>query len=668
MSRPFSSSMDTSINKGNAIDLKPLQNYTGNLYKIRSGPNLPDTKLVSKVCPKKIFSDKERLYEENINLKQMYNYINDENIRLKTKILQLEKCIEHPKQQENLVSVNTKPTHLIESLKQSIRDLKTEIKAKDKEIEDMKRYVRYTKMQELEGENMQYSNECMRLKRIIDELLEEKGIIHGGLNAYEKLKLENEEFRKSISNLKESDKAKGIKIEELSEKVRELGKIINVEDKQENHKVNSSEQVILIKPQDEEKSKKVQIQDGNQKKDRDVEEEKEKQRILEKNIEELKGENLKLKQALERQNEVAIEKTQEIEDLRLLLIEKEQVIESSNLQESFSMDKKQTISVQCHAFCEKVKEYLLKNAIDSKQWVKSISSNDIVSKNDLVQALDQDDILVTDFEVEAFMEHYGENDDQILSTVLVDLFFGCEKEVLTLDEIFEVLKAKSTYYGLKSLKSLLDSSLGDDEITEESIKKLFSQGIFDLGSLDHVKMLCEYFLNYGNVVKEKFVEMFEEKFEGWTTLKKTEIEGIVRRFQGLLFDNYEVLISRMQEKTRYQSYMQMTDFIQELKINGLINSSSEETCAKAISYFYSKSIKKIHYLQILNAFYDGNVDEGFMRYFNLVTGFDELKRSQTSFWISETNRSIEKILEESHSPIEVYTLTCDDKSATDHMA
>jgi predicted RNase H-like nuclease (RuvC/YqgF family) len=135
----------------------------------------------------------------------MYNYINDENIKLKTKILQLEKCIEQPKQQENMNSVNAKPTHLIESLKQSIRDLKTEIKAKDKEIEDMKRYVRYTKMQELEGENMQYSNECMRLKRIIDELLEEKGIIPGGLNAYEKLKLENEEFRKSISNLKESN-------------------------------------------------------------------------------------------------------------------------------------------------------------------------------------------------------------------------------------------------------------------------------------------------------------------------------------------------------------------------------------------------------------------------------------------------------------------------------
>lgn len=667
MSRPFSSSKDTSINKGNAIDLKPLQNYTGNLYKIRSGPNLPDMKFISKVCPKKIFSDKERLYEENINLKQMYNYINDENIKLKTKILQLEKCIEQPKQQENINSINAKPTHLIESLKQSIRDLKTEIKAKDKEIDDMKRYVRYTKMQELEGENMQYSNECMRLKRIIDELLEEKGIIPGGLNAYEKLKLENEEFRKSISNLKESDKAKGIKIEELSGKVRELGKIMNVEDKQKNHKASSSEQIMMVKPQDEENYKKIQIHDGDQEKDRDIGEEKEKQKILEENIEELKGENSKLKLALERQNQAILEKSQEIEDLRLLLIEKEQVIENSNMQESFNMDKKQTISVQCHSFCEKVKEYLLKNAIDSKQWVKTISSKDIISKNDLVQALDQDDILVTDFEVEAFMEHYGENDDQILSSVLVDLFFGCEKEVLTLDEIFEVLKAKSTYYGLKSLKSLLDSSLGNDEITEESIKKLFSQGIFDLGSLEHAKVLCEYFLKQGNVMKDQFVEMFEEKFDGWITLKKTEIEGIVRRFQGLLFDNYEVLMSRLQEKTRYQSYMQMTDFIQELKINGLINSSSEETCAKAISYFYSKSVKKIHYLQIITAFYDGNVDEGFMRYFNLVTGIDELKRSQTSFWISETNRSVEKILEDSHSPIDVYTLTCDDKSATDHI-
>lgn len=45
----------------------------------------------SRILPKKIHQDKERLYSETLQLKQSVNDLTEENIRLKTKISILEK-------------------------------------------------------------------------------------------------------------------------------------------------------------------------------------------------------------------------------------------------------------------------------------------------------------------------------------------------------------------------------------------------------------------------------------------------------------------------------------------------------------------------------------------------------------------------------------------------
>ena len=45
----------------------------------------------SRILPKKIHQDKERLYSETLQLKQSLNDLTEENIRLKTKISILEK-------------------------------------------------------------------------------------------------------------------------------------------------------------------------------------------------------------------------------------------------------------------------------------------------------------------------------------------------------------------------------------------------------------------------------------------------------------------------------------------------------------------------------------------------------------------------------------------------
>ncbi|OMJ71739.1 hypothetical protein SteCoe_29957 [Stentor coeruleus] len=640
------------MSKGNAVDLKPIPNNSGNLYKIRSGPILPDTRHSSKLCPKKIASDKERLYEENINLKQMYNYINDENIKLKTRILQLEKNADQLKQQDPGTSTNSKPTHLLENLKQNIRDLKTEIKEKNKEIDDLKRYVKYTKLQELEGECLQYSNECIRLKMIIDELLLDKGITPRGIEVYEKLKQENEEFRKGIDILRENDKVKDIQIGELSARVRELGESLQKSEEKSKRILDNSSREYEENDKDkedyDEDSRVEKVQDDGFEIDKKSVNDKESDSQTEKEIVELKEENSKLKQALNKTNNSLLEKNQEIEDLRLLITEKDQIIENSLLEDNYESNSNKSINLHSQALCGKIKAYLIEKSLNPKAWVKSISSEDIISKINLIKAFDNYGLIVTDIEINAFMQEYGENDDQILASVIIETLEIQEKEEVSLDDIFEILKVKSTFYALKNLKLHLESSFKSDEILGYHIEEFFSQGIYDLADPIQIEILCEYFLcNKHFVKKEEFITKFEEKFEGWTSLRKSEIEGIIRRFQGLLFDSSDILLCRLNEKTHNQGFIQMNDFIHELKISEIISSSSEETCAKALIYYYSKSLKKVPYLQIINTLYDETVDEDFIKYFDISTENDDLKRSYKSFWVSETLISTDNALEDS---------------------
>ncbi|OMJ85089.1 hypothetical protein SteCoe_13676 [Stentor coeruleus] len=652
MQRTSNNFQNLPISKGNIIDLKPMPNNSGNLYKIRSGPILSDTRYSSKLCPKKITSDKERLYEENINLKQMYNYINDENIKLKTRILQLEKNTDQLKLQDPSTFTNSKPTHLLESLKQNIRDLKTEIKIKNKEIDDLKRYVKYTKLQELEGECLQYNNECIRLKRIIDELLTDKGITPGGREVYEKLKQENEEFRKGIDFLRENDKVKDMQIGELSARVRELGESLQKSEGKSKRTFNSSSREHEGKENDkgeyDEDNCIERVQDDDFDAEKKSLNDKENDNLAEKEIEELKEENSKLKQALNNTNNSLLEKNQEIEDLRLLITEKDQIIENSLLQDNYESNSNKSINLHSQALCQKIKTYLINKSLDSKTWIKSISTEDIISKKNLIKTFDNHGLKITDIEIDAFMQEYGENDDQILASVIFEALETQQNEVFNIDDIFEILKVKSTYYALKNLRLFLESSLKNDEILEYHIEEFFSQGIYDLGNPIQIEVLCEYFLRGRNSVKkEEFITMFEEKFEGWTSLRKTEIEGIARRFQGLLFDSSDMLVCRLNEKTRNQSFIQMNEFIYELKVSEIISSSSEETCAKALIYYYSKSLKKVPYLHIINTLYDGAIDEDFIKYYEISTENDELKRSHKSFWVSEALLSTENELENS---------------------
>lgn len=563
--RPSSSSKEISITKYKPGELKPIGNYTGNIYKVRNAPVLQDSKHISKVCPSKIPTDKETLYEENISLKQMYNFINEENLKLRTKIIQLEKT--HEKKPENLSSPNPKSTHLLENLKQTIKDLKSEIQAKDQEIEDMRKYVRYTKMQEIESELRQYTHECMRLKRVIETLLVDKNIIPQGAGVYEKIRQDNEEMGKLVAFFKESEKIK-------TEQIRELEK----------------KNAILEQKNKEAGSVQIELED-------------EVKRLLEKSA--------------------------------------DGVTQKDNLGDS-EIDEVKSVSL-CEAnaavqrFCEKIQNFLSATSISVKPWVTSISQSGIISIEALSSALAQDDINVTSEEIQEFFKEHGENSNQILSSTLEELFEGCEEETLTIEEAFEELKVRATNNRVKNLAKTLEKNLPDDWVHESDLLHLVTVGLFQLKNQKTIKLLLDHFFSAENPIsKEKFIEKFEEGFKNWVRLKEAEISGIRRRFQGLLFECYEDLLCRLQEKTRFQSYISMKDLMQELRIHGILNIESEECCAKSIIYYYSKSVQKVPYFDIVTRFYENNIeDEIWERNNTADSSLDVFRRSMNSFLIPE---------------------------------
>lgn len=118
--------------------------------------------------------DKERLYEEHLALKVNNNELRDENMKQKTRINALEK--EVMRYGELLEGQSGDKfahpaSHLVSSLKQSVKDLKSELKQRDEEIAEFKKNIKTTRTAELEVELQAYIDECTRLRHHLEEVL-----------------------------------------------------------------------------------------------------------------------------------------------------------------------------------------------------------------------------------------------------------------------------------------------------------------------------------------------------------------------------------------------------------------------------------------------------------------------------------------------------------------
>ena len=150
-----------------------------------------------------------RFKEENIKLKTRIQQ-NDQEMEKKDKIIQSLLLQQNNQQGASPIKAMRAPleNHLTLSLKKQIKDMKNEMKTKEEEILQLKKNFKTSKIQEIEVEAKMFADECLRLKRIIEEIVKEKQINLAGGEVNERvyqqnavinsLKNENQELRNAL--------------------------------------------------------------------------------------------------------------------------------------------------------------------------------------------------------------------------------------------------------------------------------------------------------------------------------------------------------------------------------------------------------------------------------------------------------------------------------------
>ncbi|CDW71575.1 UNKNOWN [Stylonychia lemnae] len=148
---------------------------------------------VSKLRPRIINQERERLYDDALKQKMAANYLKDENTRLKTKIHKLEVDLAQKErlvddllvQQDSFqvggpISTTNKTQkvklegHLALNLKRKVRELQISLQQKVDEVELLKRNIKSTKTAEVEVELKVYADECVRLRHQLEEVIKSK--------------------------------------------------------------------------------------------------------------------------------------------------------------------------------------------------------------------------------------------------------------------------------------------------------------------------------------------------------------------------------------------------------------------------------------------------------------------------------------------------------------
>jgi len=221
-------------------------NYTIQTSRVLQSPSAD----VIRLRPKNIPQDKERLYGETLQLKQIINGLREENLRLKTKVTNLEKeaakfermiqesanAYQGPKDY-----LNKTENHLTLTLKHNLKEMRNVLKKKEDELTEVKKMMKYTRIQEMESQTKAYQEEASRLRTVIDHVMSEKAqlFVDGG----DKNRLQEEFFIQAtqLKTLKRDNEEMATAIKILEEQNFEYEKKNSEQDKrlkreQVNHK------------------------------------------------------------------------------------------------------------------------------------------------------------------------------------------------------------------------------------------------------------------------------------------------------------------------------------------------------------------------------------------------------------------------------------------------
>lgn len=149
---------------------------------------------ISRLRPKNVQQERERLYDDVMKQRMTTNNLNQENIKLKTRIHMIEAELQRKdrviddlvqQQEQNFgmpqgkfAAGRTGPlkgeTHLVINLKRKIKELQSEKQRGDEEKNALERNIRSTRLTEIEVEVKLYMEECARLRHQLEEVIKSK--------------------------------------------------------------------------------------------------------------------------------------------------------------------------------------------------------------------------------------------------------------------------------------------------------------------------------------------------------------------------------------------------------------------------------------------------------------------------------------------------------------
>lgn len=198
-------------------------------------PKIPEAIMLARIRPRNSGADKEKLYEENLELKQKNNVLNEENTKLKTKLYQVEKELTKKEEADEENPIFRHPNHLIVNLKNIIKDLKTQVSEKTTEVDLLKKNLKSSKINEMEIEMKAYIDEDIRLRHHLEEILKfrdtelslpdhvlENNIRQSMIS--EALQKQNQELQLKIIKLEEEKEIFQAKIAELDKRKKRTRK------------------------------------------------------------------------------------------------------------------------------------------------------------------------------------------------------------------------------------------------------------------------------------------------------------------------------------------------------------------------------------------------------------------------------------------------------------
>jgi len=433
--------------------------------------------------------------------------------------------------------------NLSDNLKSALKEARADLNSKEKELTDLKKSLRYTKMNELTEELHQYKNECMRLTNMVNELINQK-----------KGSTEQNNIEEAIKWYRQKN----------AEKDRQVQEIIN-----------------------EEKAKTLTMSN-------DLEYYKSRSEEQEKQIEELKSQLAKATETPQRDlfddESFESEKSQVDQELLDSFLKKIQVFLKVKSYEVSSWLEKTGI---------KTKSILCLGDIKSAFKLEGVPVNDreiqvLISKfgENKEQILES----VLEEELKKACEKWNKRPAKLDESSHSDEFpeespqLQPPKPPEALFEIIEELQTRIAYFNHTSLEEALNSCLVEQNYNLDSLVSLLSNGLLYLENSSQRYSLAAYLLgNFLSISRFTLQSTLVSMLKDWKPLPSENYQSLVR-------ENLGEILERLKELDTLNSQeLDLRTVAQVLEEYGV-----EKTWAKVSIYSIEESMKKINYKLALN--------------------------------------------------------------------